>query len=357
MPTRSASVSAAQRGRALEGCGGGVLPPVTLADTGWAIVDIDGAQVGGEDYALQFDDDGRFSGQAGCNRFSGPYAEAGRTLTPGPITVDAHGLPRAPHGARAQDAAAARRPRPDPLSRGRDHDARHGDGIDDHDAAAADRRFALARRALGASLRPAEPRPILRVGSEPFWTPRDQRPRIRLFRMTAARATADRRRPAAAGRTRAERLSLRRAAPRGEVRREIVRGRGRAPIPDTVTVTRERRTDAGCGGGAAAARDARPTPAGRSYAIGGAAGRGDNLCHAVRRRRLSARPAATASPAPIRQRGDADPGPITATRMACPARAWRTNARMRMLGGPVRSPIPTATLVLTGNGVRSGSAT
>ncbi|HYI49432.1 MAG TPA: META domain-containing protein [Allosphingosinicella sp.] len=71
-------------GRALEGCGGGVLPPVTLADTGWAIVDIDGAQVGGEAYALQFDADG-LHGRAGCNRFSGPYTQAGRALAPGAI--------------------------------------------------------------------------------------------------------------------------------------------------------------------------------------------------------------------------------------------------------------------------------
>jgi heat shock protein HslJ len=71
--------------RALEGCGGGILPPVTLAGTGWAIVDIDGTQVGGEDYALQFDDAGRLTGQAGCNHFSGPYAQTGRSLAPGAI--------------------------------------------------------------------------------------------------------------------------------------------------------------------------------------------------------------------------------------------------------------------------------
>lgn len=74
-----------RRGRALEGCGGGILPPATLADTGWAIVDIDGTQVGGETYELQFDGAGRLSGRAGCNRFSGPYAQRGRTLTPGAI--------------------------------------------------------------------------------------------------------------------------------------------------------------------------------------------------------------------------------------------------------------------------------
>jgi heat shock protein HslJ/uncharacterized membrane protein len=72
-------------GRALEGCGGGILPPVTLADTAWAIVAIDGTQVGGETYQLQFDGEGRLNGQAGCNRFSGPYTQTGRTLAPGAI--------------------------------------------------------------------------------------------------------------------------------------------------------------------------------------------------------------------------------------------------------------------------------
>ena len=76
-----------QRGRGVAGCGGGILPPVTLASTSWAIVDIDGAQVGGEDYALQFDEAGRLSGRAGCNRFSGPYTQRGRTLTPGAIVA------------------------------------------------------------------------------------------------------------------------------------------------------------------------------------------------------------------------------------------------------------------------------
>jgi heat shock protein HslJ/uncharacterized membrane protein len=72
-------------GRAIEGCGGGVLPPVTLADTNWLIVNINGSVVGGENYQLSFDGEGRLSGQAGCNRFSGPYTQHGRTLTPGAI--------------------------------------------------------------------------------------------------------------------------------------------------------------------------------------------------------------------------------------------------------------------------------
>lgn len=72
-------------GRALEGCGGATLPPASLADTGWAIVSIGGEDVAqAENYNLQFSD-GRIHGQAGCNRFSGPYRETSRTLTPGPM--------------------------------------------------------------------------------------------------------------------------------------------------------------------------------------------------------------------------------------------------------------------------------
>ena len=71
--------------RPLEGCGGATLPPDTLNDTGWGIAAIDGEAIApAEDYGLQFAD-GRLSGQAGCNRFSGAYAEAGGALTPGPI--------------------------------------------------------------------------------------------------------------------------------------------------------------------------------------------------------------------------------------------------------------------------------
>ena len=73
------------RGRALEGCGGGVLPPVALDDTSWQIVDIDGTHVGSELYKLGFQDDGRMRGQAGCNGFSAAYTQHGRTLTLGAV--------------------------------------------------------------------------------------------------------------------------------------------------------------------------------------------------------------------------------------------------------------------------------
>lgn len=71
--------------RPLEGCGGATLPPDTLNDTGWGIIAIDGEAIApAETYGLQFAD-GRLIGQAGCNRFSGAYAEAGGMLRPGPI--------------------------------------------------------------------------------------------------------------------------------------------------------------------------------------------------------------------------------------------------------------------------------
>jgi len=74
-------------GRALEGCGGAVLPPETLADTGWGIVAIDGRRIApAENYRLEFSG-GRISGQAGCNRISGPYREAARTIRSGPMAV------------------------------------------------------------------------------------------------------------------------------------------------------------------------------------------------------------------------------------------------------------------------------
>ena len=73
--------------RAVEGCGGQMLPPATLANTDWLIVEIDSAPVGGENYMMSFDDAGQLSGQAGCNRLSGPYTQRGHILTPGAIAA------------------------------------------------------------------------------------------------------------------------------------------------------------------------------------------------------------------------------------------------------------------------------
>ena len=46
------TVRAVVDGRTLNGCGGGVLPPETLAETSWAIVAIDGESVSGDELRL-----------------------------------------------------------------------------------------------------------------------------------------------------------------------------------------------------------------------------------------------------------------------------------------------------------------
>ena len=87
--------SRARPARTLEGCGGAALPPVTLVNTNWFIVDIDGTPVGGEEYELHFGGEGRHSGRAGCNRFSGSYTQSGRTLTAGAIVATRMACPDA----------------------------------------------------------------------------------------------------------------------------------------------------------------------------------------------------------------------------------------------------------------------
>jgi heat shock protein HslJ len=79
----------------LEGCGGAVLPPQTLDDTSWDIVRIDNVAVSGENYRLDFGEQGRLSGQAGCNRFSGAYSERGRTVRASPIVATRMACPGA----------------------------------------------------------------------------------------------------------------------------------------------------------------------------------------------------------------------------------------------------------------------
>jgi len=72
-------------GKTLQGCGGKILPPDTLAGSNWTFVSIGGVAVaGGRPTALQFDGN-RMSGSAGCNRFSGTYSVDGGTLKAGPL--------------------------------------------------------------------------------------------------------------------------------------------------------------------------------------------------------------------------------------------------------------------------------
>jgi heat shock protein HslJ/uncharacterized membrane protein len=71
-------------GRPLDGCGGARVSPPNLIGSRWKIVAIDGRAVSGDAYFLEFDEN-RLSGQAGCNRFSGPYSEVRPNLRPGAI--------------------------------------------------------------------------------------------------------------------------------------------------------------------------------------------------------------------------------------------------------------------------------
>lgn len=82
------TVEVVVEGRRLSGCGGAFTEEAGIADTRWRIVAIGRAQVANRDgYTLAFTGD-RISGQAGCNRFSGPYrVTAGGILHAGPFAV------------------------------------------------------------------------------------------------------------------------------------------------------------------------------------------------------------------------------------------------------------------------------
>jgi len=79
------SVRIVADGKTLQGCGGKILPPDTLAGSSWTFVSIGGVTVAADRAtALQFDGN-RLSGSAGCNRFSGTYSVDGETLKAGPL--------------------------------------------------------------------------------------------------------------------------------------------------------------------------------------------------------------------------------------------------------------------------------
>jgi heat shock protein HslJ/uncharacterized membrane protein len=71
-------------GRPLSGCGGARVSPPDLNGSRWKITAIDGRAVSGDAYFLEFGE-GRLSGQAGCNHFSGAYSEVRPNLRPGAI--------------------------------------------------------------------------------------------------------------------------------------------------------------------------------------------------------------------------------------------------------------------------------
>ncbi|KTE02651.1 TetR family transcriptional regulator [Sphingopyxis sp. H038] len=82
-------------GKSLQGCGGKILPPDTLAGSNWSFVSIGGVPVAADrPTSLQFDGN-RMSGSAGCNRFSGTYSVDGGTLKAGPLMATEMACPGA----------------------------------------------------------------------------------------------------------------------------------------------------------------------------------------------------------------------------------------------------------------------
>lgn len=75
-------------GRRLEGCGGAILPPETLAGSSWRIESINGRAVPRNDdrYRIEFEAS-RLNGRAGCNRFSGDYRVGRDGLRAGPLMM------------------------------------------------------------------------------------------------------------------------------------------------------------------------------------------------------------------------------------------------------------------------------
>lgn len=82
-------------GKTLQGCGGKILPPDTLAGSSWTFASIGGVPVAADrPTALQFEGN-RLSGSAGCNRFSGGYSVDGTTLKAGPLMATEMACPGA----------------------------------------------------------------------------------------------------------------------------------------------------------------------------------------------------------------------------------------------------------------------
>ena len=68
-------------GKSVQGCGGAILPPDTLAGSNWTFVSIGGTPVTADRPTSLAFDGTRLSGSAGCNRFGGGYTAADGVLT------------------------------------------------------------------------------------------------------------------------------------------------------------------------------------------------------------------------------------------------------------------------------------
>lgn len=93
-------VTITANGQTYRGCGGAILPPISLEDTSWRINSINGiALTADQSRAASFGfADGRVQISVGCNRMSGSYKAENHGMTVGPIMSTRMGCPPAQAG-------------------------------------------------------------------------------------------------------------------------------------------------------------------------------------------------------------------------------------------------------------------
>ena len=74
-------------GKSVQGCGGAILSPDTLAGSNWTFVSIGGTPVAADRPTSLAFDGTRLSGSAGCNRFGGGYTAQDGVLTAGQLAA------------------------------------------------------------------------------------------------------------------------------------------------------------------------------------------------------------------------------------------------------------------------------
>ncbi|NJM50397.1 MAG: META domain-containing protein [Sphingomonadales bacterium] len=88
------SVQINAQGKMLSGCGGGVLPPKSLAGTRWQVAAIDGRDLieTNSEHLIEFDQSA-VSASIGCNRISGSFSEKSGVLRLGAIITTRKACP------------------------------------------------------------------------------------------------------------------------------------------------------------------------------------------------------------------------------------------------------------------------
>lgn len=89
-------VTITANGQSYRGCGGAILPPVSLEDTSWSITAINGNALTADqsrEASFRFAD-GRVDMTVGCNRMSGSYKAENHGMTVGPIMSTRMGCPQ-----------------------------------------------------------------------------------------------------------------------------------------------------------------------------------------------------------------------------------------------------------------------